>query len=135
MVKRILLATLAVFVAWQILDFVLHSLILMKAYEETSSIWRPMEEMKWVSMYISSIISALLFTVIYGLLIKPKSIKNGLIYGLLFGLCAGTAMGYGTYAVIPIPYFMAFAWFLGSTIECVVAGFLLGVIVKEDASG
>jgi hypothetical protein len=135
MVKRILLATLAVFVAWQILDFVLHSLILMKAYEETSSIWRPMEEMKWVSMYISSIISALLFTVIYGLLIKPKSIKNGLIYGLLFGLCAGTAMGYGTYAVIPIPYFMAFAWFLGSTIEYVVAGFLLGVIVKEDASG
>ncbi|MGB5075281.1 MAG: hypothetical protein WBQ23_14190 [Bacteroidota bacterium] len=131
--KRILLGTLAVFVAWQIIDFVLHSIILMKAYEETSSIWRPMEEMKWISMYISSLISAFLFAAIYGWLVKPKTLKNALIYGLLFGLGAGTAMGYGTYAVIPIPYSMAFTWFIGTTVECVVAGLLLAFIVKEDA--
>jgi hypothetical protein len=134
MVKRILLATLAIFVSWQILDFVIHSLILAKMYEETASLWRPMEEMKWTSMYIQSLISAFFFTAIYAWLIRPKNMKNALTFGLLFGLVTGASMGYGTYAVMPIPYFLAFGWFLGGTVECVVAGLLLGLIVKDEAA-
>lgn len=134
MIKRILLGTLAVFVAWQVLDFLLHSVILMKAYEETSSLWRPMEEMKWAAMYVSSLLSAFFFVAIYGWLVKPKSMKAALTYGLLFGLGAGTAMGYGTYSFLPIPYYMAFSWFLGTTVECVVAGLLLSFIIKENTA-
>jgi len=134
MLKRILLATLAVFVLCQILDFVLHSVILAKAYQETSQLWRPMAEMKLVSMYLSSLLAAFFFTAIYGWLIRPKSQKNALIYGLLFGLVSGTSMGYGTYSVMPIPYFMAFAWFLGTTIIYVLAGFLISFIIKDEAA-
>ena len=120
MLQRILIATLAVFVAWQILDFVIHSIILTKMYEETAHLWRPMEEMKWTAMYIQSLISAFFFTAIYGWLVRPKNLKNGLLYGLLFGLATGVAMGYGTYSFMPIPYYMAFGWFLGSTVESIV---------------
>jgi hypothetical protein len=131
MLKRILLATLVVFVTWQLLDFVMHTLILMKAYEETKDLWRPMEEFKFVSLYVSSIVTAALFVAIYGWLVNPKNMKNALVYGLLFGLGAGTAMGYGSYSWLPIPYFMAFTWFVGTTVKCVVAGALLGFIVKD----
>ena len=132
MIKRVLLATLAVFVGWQILDYLIHGVILMGMYEETKELWRPMEEFKFVSMYLSAAIAVFFFTAVYGWLIRPKNMKNALLYGLLFGLGTGTAMGYGTYSWMPIPYFMAFGWFLGTTVKGVVAGLLLGLIVKEE---
>jgi len=131
MLKRILLATLAVFVAWQLLDYVIHGVILMGAYEDTKELWRPMEEFKFVAMYVQAILVALFFTTVYGWLIKPKSMKNALLYGFLIGLAFGTSMGYGTYSWMPIPYFMAFTWFLGTTVKFIVAGLLLGLIVKD----
>ena len=133
MLKRILLATLAVFVAWQILDYVIHYVILMGAYEDTKHLWRPMEEFKYVAMYVSAILVTFFFTAIYGWLVRPKSMKNALLYGFLFGLAFGTSMGYGSDSTMPIPDFMAFTWFVGTTIECIVAGLLLGLIVKDPA--
>ena len=49
----------------------------------------------------------------------------------MFGLVSGISMGYGSYSVMPIPYFMALSWFLGSLVEMGLAGWLMGVIVKE----
>ena len=131
MLKKILLATLAIFVAWEILDFLIHSVLLAPMYEETSQLWRPMEEMKMLVMYLVVLISAFFFSAVYGWLVRPKSMKNALLYGLLFGLGAGTSMGYGSYSFMPIPYWMAFGWFLGTTVEAVVGGLLLGLIVRE----
>ena len=37
-------------------------------------------------------------------------------------------MGLGTYAVMPIPGSLAWAWFLGTVVEAVVAGMLVGLI-------
>ena len=39
--KRIVLAVVAVFVAWSALDFVIHGLILASSYEATARLWRP----------------------------------------------------------------------------------------------
>ncbi|MCB2203336.1 DUF2964 family protein [bacterium] len=136
MFLRILLAALAVFILWAGLDFVIHGLLLGAMYEQTKELWRPMAEVKFASGYLASFISAFFFVAVYGWLIKPKNMKNAVIYGLLFGLGVGTAMGYGTYAYMPIPYWMAFGWFLGSTVQGLLAGVLLGIIVKkpEDAA-
>ncbi len=131
MLKKILLATLAVFVVWEILDFIIHGVLLAPLYEQTSHLWRPMEEMKMLVMYLTVLIAAFFFVAVYGWLLRPKTMKNALLYGLLFGLGAGTSMGYGTYAMMDIPYWMAFGWFLGTTVEAVVAGLLLGAIIRE----
>jgi hypothetical protein len=40
-------------------------------------------------------------------------------------------MGYGSNSVMPIPYNMAFTWFLGCVIEAGVGGIILGLIAKE----
>ena len=42
MAKRIILAVVAVFIAWSILDFILHGLLLRSTYEATANLWRPM---------------------------------------------------------------------------------------------
>lgn len=132
MTKKIIFATLAVFVAWGILDFLIHGMMLGKAYQATAMLWRPMEEMKQGLMYLVTLLTALVFVTIYARLISPKDVGRGLGFGLLFGVGAGISMGYGTYSVQPIPYFMALAWFLGTTIKATVAGLITGLIVTEE---
>ena len=133
--KRVILAVIAVFVAWSVMDFVIHGVILSSSYAATASLWRPMPEMKTSVMYISVFIAALSFVFIYSLFFSRKGIRTGLQYGLLFGLGAGVSMGYGSYSVMPIPYHMAFTWFIGSVIEAAVGGVILGSIIREEKAG
>ena len=132
MMKRIVLAVLAVFVAWSVLDFVIHGLILAQTYKETAQLWRPMEQMKMGLMHVVVLISASTFVCLYAFFVSKKSVARGIAYGLVFGLGVGISMGYGTYAVQPIPYKIALTWFLGTVAETTVAGLLAGLIVKEQ---
>ncbi len=125
-----LLASLAVFVAWSGLDFLIHGVLLMKAYEATADLWRPMAEMKQGLMSAVTGAEALGFTGIYAVLVNPKSAAAALKYGLIFGLATGVAMGFGSYCYMPIPMDLAAAWFGGTLVKCVVAGLLAGWIVK-----
>ena len=131
--KRVILAVFAVFIAWQVLDFVIHGLVLMKTYQETASLWRPMNEMKFGLMRLVGLVAATTFVVIYAGFIHERSVATGLKYGLIFGVGAGVSMGLGTYSVMPIPMVVAVGWLLGTIIETAVGGLLAGWIVKGPA--
>jgi hypothetical protein len=131
--KRVILAILAVFVAWQVLGFIVHGLILMKTYQETASLWRPMNEMKFGLMRWVGLVAATTFVVIYAGFVHERSVANGLKYGLIFGVGTGASMGLGTYSVMPVPAFLALVWFVGSVVETTVGGLLVGWIVKKPA--
>jgi|SaaInl4_150m_RNA_FD_contig_21_814206_length_576_multi_6_in_0_out_0_1 hypothetical protein len=133
MIKRAGLATLAVLVLWTALDFILHGLILGGAYEATAELWRPMEEMKMGLIHIVTAISAICFVTIWTYMIRPQTMKNGVLFGLIFGIAAGISMGYGTYSSMPIPYYLAFAWFVGTIVEATLAGVVVALIVNEPA--
>jgi hypothetical protein len=133
MPKRILAATAAIFVAWQALDFIIHGVILRDLYATMPNLWRPLAEIKMPVMWIVGAIAAFCFVGIYAWLVNPKNLETALKYGLLFGIAAGVSMGYGTYAVMPVPYSMAFTWFIGTLVEALVAGVLAGLIVREPA--
>lgn len=132
MIKRILLATLAVFVSWEILDYLIHMVILSSSYEATAYLWRSADQMKNGLMLIVVVLVSLLFVTIYARLISPKNMRTAISFGVLYGLAGGIGMGYGTYSVQPIPYHMALTWFLGTLVEATVAGLLVGLIVKEE---
>jgi hypothetical protein len=119
------------FILWSVLDFIIHGLILKSAYASTASLWRPMAEMKMGLMYVTVLITALAFSANYAYLVAKKSLMVGLTYGLLHGIAVGVGMGYGTYSMMPIPYCMALTWFLGTVIEGVLGGLLLGAIIKN----
>ena len=129
--KKAILAVLAVFIAWSAMDFVIHVLILGSTYASIPQLWRPQDEMKLGIMYLTILISAIAFVVIYARFIDDKSVRNALSYGLWFGLAWGVSMGYGTYSVQPIPYSMALTWFLGTLVETAIAGLIVGSIVRD----
>ena len=132
--KRIVLAVVAVFAAWAAMDYVIHSVILSSAYEETAQLWRPMAEMKMGLMHVVMVLVAISFVLIYARLISRKSLKKATLYGALFGFGYGVSMGYGSYAYMPITYGIAFTWFLGSLVEMTVAGLIVGAIIKDDTA-
>ncbi|MBI9092417.1 MAG: hypothetical protein JEZ12_24640 [Desulfobacterium sp.] len=131
MVKRILLAVVIVFVTWSVLDFILHGLLLSSTYEATSSLWRPMDQMNMPLMYFVTLVFTVCFVMIYALWVEQKSIKSGIQFGALFGLATGFSMGFGSYSYMPIPYALAWSWFIGTWIETVVAGAIVGWIMKS----
>jgi hypothetical protein len=131
--KKTVLAIIAVFILWSILDFVIHGVFLGEAYKATAELWRPMEEMKMGLMRIVVLISSIAFVLIYALFFSEKNIKTALKYGLLFGIGAGVSMGYGSYAVMPIPYNMAFTWFWGTLIEVTLGGLVVGIIIRDKS--
>jgi hypothetical protein len=131
MLKRILLAAVAIFVAWEVLDFVIHGVVLREAYAATPGVWRPMAEIKMGLMYVVGAIAAFCFAGIYGWLVRPKSLRAAINFGMLFGIGAGVSMGYGSFAVMPIPYVMAVTWFVGTLVQALVAAVLVGLIVRE----
>ena len=129
--KKNVFAVAAVFLCWSVLDFVIHGMILSGVYLKTAHLWRPMEEMNMGLMYLAGIVSAACFVAVYSVFVRPKSLLTGLAYGCIFGLGTGFSMGYGTYAIMPVPHYLAAVWFLGTVAETSVAGLLTGWIVKD----
>jgi hypothetical protein len=125
------IATVVVFVVWEIIDFIVHRLILGGAYADTASLWRPEPEMKMALMFGVVLVAAFAFVMIYDRLVKKRGLVTGLSLGLWFGLAIGISMGYGTYAVMPIPYVMAATWFWGSIVQGALGGVAVGMIIKE----
>jgi hypothetical protein len=133
MAKRAILAVLAAFIVWSILDYLIHGLFLQSTYEATASLWRPMDQMKMGLMYLVTLVFTTCFVAIYGFLVSRKSIGSGIKYGVLFGLAIGISMGFGTYSYMPIPLALAWSWFFGSLIEAIVAGAIVGAILKPSS--
>jgi len=129
--QKTLVATLAVFVAWLVLDFFMHGVLLRGAYASTPALWRPAGEAKMPLYILTLLVGAYCFCRIYDGWIRPRTPRTGLLYGTWFGIGTGIAMGYGTYAFQPVPYYMALTWFLGRTVEAVVAGMLVGALVRD----
>jgi hypothetical protein len=130
MTKRAILAVLAAFVTWAVLDFVLHVLLLKSTYEAMSELWHPMEEMNMLLMYAVTLAYVIVFVAIYGFMVADKSVASGVKFGLLFGLASGISMGFGSYCYMPIPASLAFSWFFGMWIKATVAGTLVGLILR-----
>lgn len=130
MTKRMVIAVLVVFLAWSVLDFLIHGLLLQSTYQATASLWRPMNEMNRPLMSLVTLVFTGCFVTIYGWLVEPKSVRSGLRFGAIFGLATGASMGFGSYCYMPIPLSLAGSWFIGSWVEAMIAGAIVGAIVK-----
>jgi hypothetical protein len=125
-----LLAIVAVFIAWSAMDFVIHGVLLKSTYEATANLWRPMDEMSMPLMFAVTLVFTVCFVLIYALLVERRSLSSGILYGTLFGLATGVSMGFGSYTYMPIPLALAVSWFFGVTVELIVAGAITGALLK-----
>jgi len=133
--KRIIGAIVAVFVLWGVLDFLLHGVLMTQMYAATAPLWRPRAEMQLWLIYLVTLISAGCFVGIYGLLTGDGSLTGALRYGLLFGVAAGMSMGFGMYAVMPIPLGMAVIWCLGILVESLAGAWVAWAVLRRGSAG
>ena len=134
MTKRTILAVLAVFAAWTILDGLIHGVILTDSYQASQGLWRPHEQMNYWLIYLTTLVAATAFVLIYVLFFDRRTLGRALLYSLIYGLGAGIPMGYATYASMPVPYFLAFVWCWGTVAEYLAGGLILGLIIRDQPS-
>ena len=133
MILRVLAAIVATYILWAGTDVLLHQVILGDQYEATKDLWRPdadMQRLFWV-YWVGLAITTVCFVLIYARLIRRKCVCNGLWYGLLFGLAGGAGMAYTSYPFSQTPYLMAQIWFIGATVQGILAGLLVALIVRD----
>lgn len=131
MLKQSIWAVIVVFIAWSVLDFLIHSVLLQSTYHATAALWRAEEEMKMALMSFVTLVFSIGFVSIYSSLVNPKTLSTGIKYGLIFGITSGTAMGIGSYCYMPIPIGLAVSWFFASLIELSLAGVIVGYMIKD----
>ena len=80
--KRSLMAAVGVLVAWMLLDLIAHRCVLAPIYEATASLWRPFDQMNVVLIYTVTVVLIGIFIGIYSLLVRPKSLRAGIVLGV-----------------------------------------------------
>jgi hypothetical protein len=133
--KKLLYGSVAVFITIEVLNILIHGVILSPTYQSTSSIWRPDYSSKvWIAS-LNTVISAFFFTFIFLKGYEGKGAAEGGRYGFYVGFWLSTLIAYGTYMMIAIPYSLALQWFVYGLIEYVVAGIVLALVVGALVKG
>ena len=106
----------------------------MSTYESegVKETFRSTEEMQsnmWI-MWVMYFVLAFLFTFIFVKGYENKGIIEGVKFGIYIGLFYSFVLAYGNYAVYPIPYSLAFQWFIFGFIQSVIFGIAAVLIYK-----
>lgn len=125
--KKVWIGFIAVFIVWQILDYIINSVILMSTYETLKSVWRPEGVKIWMFPIIGLIVS-FLFSFIFSKGYEAKGIAEGIRYGIYIGLLMNIPAAYAQYAVYPLPYSLALQWFIYGMIEYIIGGVVLAMV-------
>ncbi len=133
--KKFWIAFVAVFVAFFVLDFIVNGVLMQSTYksESVAKLMRPEADFKmWLIIVVDACI-AFFMTLIFSKGYEGKGIAEGARYGLYVGLLMAIPMAYGTYAAMPIPYYMALQWFLYGTVQFVITGCILAAVWGKQA--
>jgi len=131
-VKRFIGASIAVFFAFEIIDAIVHMVILKKAYEALAPLWRPdMMSLVWI-FHVGALIMAFLFVYIFIKGYENKGIVEGVRYGVIIGLFANIPYGFYEYAMYPLPFCLCLQWFIYGMIEFIICGIIVAVIYKPN---
>ena len=131
-VKRFVLACIGVYVVYQVLGFMINTVILGDTYLALASVWRPEAEMMskmWI-LFLTSAVWTVLFCYIFTRGYQNKGVMEGVRYGLMIGLFVGLPFSYESYAVYPITIGLAHAWVIASVVMSIACGAVLAAIYK-----
>ncbi len=132
--KKFWTGFVVVFVAMEVLMFIIHGVLLESAYQATKEVWRPdMMSLMWI-YHVLAVIGAFFFTLIFSKGYEGKGIMEGVRYGLYVGIWMSSGMAYGSYSMINIPYSLALQWFCFGLIEYIIYGILLAMVFGKQAT-
>ncbi len=130
--KRFIITGIVVFIVYEILSYITHMVILKGAYEATSSLWRPTDEinsMMWITL-IGGLVWSFFLVYIFTKGYEAKGWIEGLRFGLIIGLFITIPSSLMWYYVLPIPFSLAVYWFIYETIAIIICGIVTALIYK-----
>ncbi len=130
MTKKLWIGFIVVFILWNILNYLIHGLILGGAYSspEMMRLWRPdMQQKMWV-FYLVTVFTSFFLTLIFSRWYRGRGITDGIQFGVYSGFLAATPMAYSSYAMFPIPYHIAMHWFLYGMVHYIILGIALSLV-------
>lgn len=131
-IKRYVFAALASFIFVFGFDFIWHGQLLMSTYEQTASLWRPMEDMQahFSCMLLTQFLLASLISFLFTRHYEGQGIGEGVRFGLIIGLILGVLQA-GSYAYMPISLYLAGMWFLCGLLTGLGIGIICSLIYKN----
>jgi hypothetical protein len=83
----------------------------------------------WI-IWVTGLVSSVLFVYIFIQGYEGKGVKEGLRYGFLVGVFVSLPAAYNLFAVLPIPNRMAMQWFLLGTISYMFMGAMAAIVYR-----
>ena len=136
--KKLLLTTIIIFVLLEVLNYIIHGVILASTYkmENVMAAFRPeaeMNSMMWI-VFVTDLVWSFFFVFFFAKGYEGKGIMEGLRFGFYIGLFWGLVSAYQTYAFAPIPYSLAFQWFISSLIVSLILGVVAALVYKPTVA-
>lgn len=133
MIKRFIIAFLAVYTFNSFSGYFIHDVLLHKAYMELRPVLHSESiNSKIWAFVITSVTGAFFFTLIYSAWKKKGTIAEGFKYGLFIGLWLSLNMSLNTYAGTGlIPFSLAAQWFIYYLAQYSLAGILLALVYNH----
>jgi hypothetical protein len=129
-VKRFLLAILAVFITYEVLSYVINSLLLSECYKELVPVWRKdMMHFMWL-MYVVDFIFSFFFVLIYSRWSRKFTIGSGILFGLLAGIMMNTTNMIYQWIVYPITNHLLVLWVFFGLFQFLICGMVMGKIYQ-----
>lgn len=135
--KKTAMAVVAGFVLQMGGSYLLHSVILMNSYMDTSALWRTEDAMghrMWIMM-VAQFLFVLGAVLIYQRGVERKgAVGQGIRYGILLAMVSIVPASLIEYVTVPVPHTIAFHWVLGEGVQCVLLGILIAFICQPKDS-
>ena len=131
--KRFVLAFIVVFVLLEITNYLIHGLILAPVYtsEAVQGVFRAdMTSEMWI-IWITDIVWSFFFVFFFVKGYEKKGLAEGLRFGFYVGIFISFVTAYQGFAIHPIPYSLAFQWFIYGLIQNIVLGISASLVYKK----
>ncbi|MGA8220911.1 MAG: hypothetical protein WB780_04595 [Candidatus Acidiferrales bacterium] len=135
--KKIVMATVAVFIFLMATNYLVHSIWLMPDYDAIPLSHRNLAgiQHRFWAMLIGQFFFSAMFAYIYtrGSEKKPW-MAQGIRYGVLVTFLTIVPTSLGEYVVYIVPYMLVIKWMLAGGIQLVLAGLLVAGIYKDGGA-
>ena len=134
--KKFWIGFIVIFVLWNILDFLIHGVLLAGTYAmpDVMRLFRPdMQQKMWI-FYLVSIFTSFFITLIFSKWYRGRGISEGIQFGVYAGFLMATPMAYSSYAMYPMPYYLAMQWFLYGMVHYIILGIVLSLVFGKNTA-
>ena len=130
--KRFFIAFIVVFILLEATNYLINNVILSSAYQQYTSLFRPMEEIMskmWI-IWITDVVWSFFFVLFFVKGYENKGIGEGIRFGIYVGFFFGFVISYQNYVIYPVAYPLALQWFVYALIQALILGIVTSLIYR-----